>query len=93
VLPVLLAVMVVLNFLAPRCFSTLPLQHPCVPLSAYLTCTQAGVVSDGVYSGEVGLQVVPPLGSLKFIVEPRVLPLIGSMEVRLDSSIKDMPGG
>jgi hypothetical protein len=51
------------------------------------------VVSDGVYSGEVGLQVVPPLGSLKFIVEPRVLPLIGSMEVRLDSSIKDMPGG
>jgi hypothetical protein len=50
------------------------------------------VVSDGVYSGEVGLQVVPPLGSIRFIVEPRVLPLISSMEVRLDSSIKDMPG-
>lgn len=53
---------------------------------------QAGVVSDGVYSGDVSLQMVPPLGSLKFIVVPRVLPLISSMEVRLDSSIKQMPG-
>lgn len=53
---------------------------------------QAGAVSDGVYSGEVGLQIVPPLGSLRFIVEPRVLPLISSLEVRLDSSIKQMTG-
>jgi hypothetical protein len=53
---------------------------------------QAGVVSGGVYSGDVSLQMVPPLGSLRFIVEPRVLPLISSMEVRLDSSIKQMAG-
>jgi hypothetical protein len=50
------------------------------------------VVSGGVYSGDVSLQMVPPLGSLRFIVEPRVLPLISSIEVRLDSSIMQMTG-
>jgi hypothetical protein len=58
----------------------------------HLSCLQAGAVTDGVYSGDVSLQIVPPLGSLKFVVGPRVLPLISSMEVRLDSSIKSMPG-
>lgn len=65
--------------------------HPLLR-TASIPPVQGGVVSDGVYNGEVGLQVVPPLGSIRFIVEPRVLPLISSMEVRLDSSIKDMPG-
>uniref|UniRef100_A0A383WD58 Uncharacterized protein n=1 Tax=Tetradesmus obliquus TaxID=3088 RepID=A0A383WD58_TETOB len=46
----------------------------------------SGVTS---YTGEVALQLVPPLGSLKFIVEPRKLPLVSSIEVRLDSSLKD----
>eukprot|EP00879_Flechtneria_rotunda_P015305 GHRR01015999.1.p1 GENE.GHRR01015999.1~~GHRR01015999.1.p1 ORF type:complete len:671 (+),score=251.32 GHRR01015999.1:265-2277(+) len=45
--------------------------------------------NDGLYSGEVGLQLVPPLGSLKFIVEPRKLPLITTMDSRLDSSLRD----
>ncbi|KAF6254495.1 hypothetical protein COO60DRAFT_1703286 [Scenedesmus sp. NREL 46B-D3] len=41
------------------------------------------------YSGDVALQLVPPLGSLKFLVEPRKLPLVSSIEIRLDSSMKD----
>jgi hypothetical protein len=47
-------------------------------------CLQA---SDGVYSGDVALQMVPPLGALRFVVEPRKLPLISTMAVRLDSSL------
>lgn len=49
----------------------------------------AAASDSGSYSGEVGLQLVPPLGSLRFIVEPRKLPLISTMDVRLDSSLKD----
>jgi hypothetical protein len=48
----------------------------------------AGVTTTD-YTGDVALQLVPPLGSLKFIVEPRKLPLVSSVEVRLDSSLKD----
>ncbi len=34
------------------------------------------------------LEYVPPLGCTRFIVEPRVLPPVKSMSVRLDSSLK-----
>eukprot|EP00775_Hariotina_reticulata_P012413 gene12413-12548_t len=40
----------------------------------------AGESEGAVYAGDVSLQMVPPLGGLKFVVEPRVLPLISSME-------------
>jgi hypothetical protein len=47
-------------------------------------------ISQAEYAGEVTLQMVPPLGGLKFVVEPRTLPLISSMEVRLDSSLREV---
>jgi hypothetical protein len=59
------------------------------PDSAAAADDDAGVASGSSYTGEVALQLVPPLGGLKFIVEPRKLPVISSVEVRLDSSLKD----
>jgi hypothetical protein len=61
-------------------------QHPGTAAAA--AGADAGVTSGG-YTGDVALQLVPPLGSLKFIVEPRKLPIISSIEVRLDSSLKE----
>lgn len=40
-------------------------------------------------SGDLQLQLVPPLGSMRFIVEPRTLPALTSLSPRLDSSLKD----
>jgi hypothetical protein len=58
-------------------------------LNATAACAEAGSGSVTSYTGEVSLQLVPPLGSLKFILEPRKLPLVSSVEVRLDSSLKE----
>jgi hypothetical protein len=59
------------------------------PDTAAAAASDAGATSGSSYTGDVALQLVPPLGSLKFIVEPRKLPIISSVEVRLDSSLKD----
>jgi hypothetical protein len=80
----------------PSCMHV-PLHSSEPPFCLYcylLACCmpQAVGADGGQYNGDVELQMVPPLGSLKFVVEPRRLPLISSMEVRLDSSLKDAPG-
>lgn len=49
----------------------------------------APVGAEGRGCGDVGLQLVPPLGSIKYVLEPRILPLASQLTVRLDSSMRD----
>lgn len=43
--------------------------------------------------GGIRVQMVPPLGSLEYIVTPRALPAIAELRVRIDSSLSGASGG
>jgi hypothetical protein len=47
--------------------------------------------SGPIGADELGLQLIPPLGGVKFIVEERLVPPVTDMSVRLDSSLKAGP--
>ena len=52
--------------------------------------SEASAGSSGSGS-DIGLQLIPPLGGVKFNLEERVVPPVTSMSVRLDSSLKGGP--